>query len=327
MRAMELRHLAYFVAVAEERHFGRAAQRLRMAQPPLSQQIMVLEKSLGAKLLERTTRRVDLTPAGLVLLERARILLAEVETLASDVRRIHEGAKGILRLGSTGSAAYDVLPRVLRQVRAQIPGLELELTGETLTPALVEALLEHRLDLALLRLPVSTIELEVEVVQSDDLHLAVPSDHRLATASEVHIEELRGETLVSYPATSALAGVTADLCRGVGFRPQIGQVVQETSTLISLVASGSGVSLLPAPVSVLGAGGISFLPVVGRPTVDLAVAWRRDDERPLLHALIAVIRSVTGASAGPVDTEVAVSATGTGAVPSNETRASRSPTR
>lgn len=299
---MELRHLRYFIAVAEELHFGRAAQRLRMAQPPLSQQIKALEESLGATLLDRTTRRVDLTPAGEVLLERGRKLLAEVDTLTGDISRIHQGVRGILRLGSSGSAAYDVLPRILREARLRLPEVELEVTGESLTPQMIEALLDHRLDLALLRLPVSAPDLALEVIQSDPLHVAVPSDHPLAEAQEVGIEELVAETLISYPASSAISGVTSQLCRAAGFSPRIGQVVQETSTLVSIVAAGGGVAILPEPVSLLGTRGVTFLPVVGRPVVELAVAWRRTDTRSLLHEVLDVIRAVAPPSdpgAGP----------------------------
>ena len=245
------------------------------------------------KLLERTTRRVDLTPAGEVLLERARILLAEVETLTEDLRRIHAGAQGILRLGSTGSAAYEVLPRIVREARRQLPGVELEITGENLTPAMADALAEHRLDLALLRLPVATTELELEIVQSDEIHAALPADHELAAQAEVDLKDLRGEAMVAYPASSAISGVVAGLCREAGFRPRVVQVVQETSTMVSIVAGGGGVALVPSPVSALGTPGVAFRPVSGRPRVDLAVAWRRDDDRPLLKALLDVVRSCT----------------------------------
>lgn len=291
---MELRHLTYFVAVAEEKHFGRAAQRLRMAQPPLSQQIKSLERSLEVKLLERTTRRVDLTPAGEVLLERARILLAEVETLSQDLRRIHAGAQGILRLGSTGSAAYDVLPRIVREARKQLPGVELELTGENLTPAMAQALEEHRLDLALIRLPVATTELELEVLQSDEITAALPADHELAGRAVVDLADLRGQPMVGYPPSSAISGVVTGLCREAGFRPRVEQVVKETSTMVSIVAGGGGLALVPEPVAALGTAGVVFRPIVGRPQVDLAIAWRRDDDRPLLQALLDVVRACTG---------------------------------
>ena len=293
---MELRHLMYFVAVAEEKHFGNAARRLQMAQPPLSQQIRSFEAQLGVKLFERTTRSVSLTAAGEVLLDRAPVLLAEAEKLERDVRRVHAGAQGILRIGSTGSAAYQVLPRVLRAARRRIPGLELEIRGEILNPEIVEALTAHRLDAALLRLPVSSTGLTVEVIQSDDLHLALPEDHPLTGQQEVSVETLRDEPLVSYPRDSAVATITAELCRAAGFQPDVLQVVRETSTLISLVAGGGCSAIVPEPVSALGTPGVVFRPLTGRPTIDLAMAWRHDDDRPLLHALLDVVRTSTQTS-------------------------------
>lgn len=287
---VELRHLTYFVAVAEERHFGNAARRLRMAQPPLSQQIKAFEAQLGVTLFERTTRSVSLTPAGEFLLERAQVLMADLETLQHDVQQVHAGARGILRLGSTGSAAYRVLPRLLRRVRSQIPGLELQIQGEILNPEILEKLRAHRFDVALLRLPVNPAGLNIEVIQSDPLHLALPEDHRLAAYASVEPEELRYEPLVSYPRDSAVAAVTAEICRTAGFQPQVLQVVNETSTLVSLVAGGGCAAVVPEPVSSLGTPGVVFRPLAGAPPVDLALAWRSDDQRPLLHALIELVR-------------------------------------
>ena len=288
---MELRHLRYFVAVAEERHFGNAARRLSIAQPPLSQQIKAFEAQLGVTLFERTTRSVSLTPAGEVLLERAQVLLVELDTLQSEVRRVHAGAEGILRLGSTGSAAYHVLPRLLRKARREIPGLELDVRGELLNPELLEGLRAHRIDAALLRMPAPSPGLTLEVVQSDELQIALPEDHRLAEEKEVDPAALWGEPLVSYPSDSAVALLTTQLCRAAGFEPKVMQVVRETSTLVSLVAGGGFAAAVPEPVSSLGMAGLVFRPLAGRPTVDLAMAWRSDDERPLLHALIDLMRA------------------------------------
>ncbi|MGO1193285.1 MAG: LysR substrate-binding domain-containing protein [Nesterenkonia sp.] len=288
---MELRHLRYFVAVAQERHFGNAARRLNMAQPPLSQQIKAFEAQLGVTLLQRTTRSVSLTPAGQVLLDRAHVLLAELDTLEDEVRRVDAGAQGILRLGSTGSAAYHVLPRLLRQARRQIPGLELDVRGELLNPELVEGLRGHRIDAALLRMSAPAAGLTLENVQSDELRIALPEDHALVGKGDVDPAELRDEPLVSYPSDSAVALLTAQVCRAAGFEPKVRQVLRETSTLISLVAGGGFAAFVPEPVSALGMPGVVFLPLVGRPTVDLAMAWRSDDHRPLLHALIELVRA------------------------------------
>lgn len=294
---MELRHLMYFIAVAEERHFGNAARRLRIAQPPLSQQIKAFEAQLGVTLFERTTRSVSLTPAGEFLLERARLLVSEAQTLQDDVRRVHAGAQGILRLGSTGSAAYQVLPRLLREVRRHLPGLELQIRGEILNPEIIQDLLTHRLDVALLRLPAAPAGLKITVIQSDQLHVAIPEDHPLAETEQVEPGALRNELMVSYPSDSAVAAVTAEVCRSAGFEPQVMQIVSETSTLVSLVAGGGCVAVVPEPVSALGTMGVVFRPLVNAPTVDLAVAWRSEDTRPLLHALVELI-CAHGASAG-----------------------------
>lgn len=298
---MELRHLRYFVAVAEERHFGNAARRLNMAQPPLSQQIKAFEAQLGVTLLERTTRSVSLTPAGDVLLDRARVLLAELEALKSEVRRVHSGAQGTLRLGSTGSAAYHVLPRLLRQARLQIPGLELDVRGELLNPELIEGLRAHRIDAALLRMSAPAPGLTLEHVQSDELRIALPEDHRLVGESEVDPSALRDEPLVSYPSDSAVAVLTTQVCRAAGFEPQVMQVIRETSTLISLVAGGGFAAFVPEPVCALGMPGVEFRPVVGRPTVELAMAWRSDDERPLLHALVELVRAEAAPAANDAE--------------------------
>lgn len=291
---MELRQLSYFVAVAEERHFGRAAERLSMAQPPLSQQIKALEKRLGVTLLRRTTRRVDLTPAGEFLLDRARVLLSEAESLRRDLRRIDDGVQGVLRMGVTGTAAYEMLPAVLRTAGQDLPGLELEVQGESLTPEVVADLLDHRLDLALLRFPVASTELELEVVRSDPLVVALPEHHEFAAADEIRWDMLRGRPMVSYPAGSALASITAELCRAAGFQPTVAQVVRETSTIVAIVAGGGGAAVVPAQASALGLPGVVYRPVAGAPTVDLAMAWRPGDERPLMGALRDIVRRCAG---------------------------------
>ena len=156
---MELRQLRYFVAVAEERHFGRAAERLHIAQPPLSQQIRRFEAELGEPLLYRTTRSVELSPAGEVLLERAREILAAVDSAIDDARRAARGEYGRLAIGFTGSSTYEMLPSLAAALRHELPGVMLDLRGELLTPAQVAQLIDGTLDLGLLRPPVHEREL------------------------------------------------------------------------------------------------------------------------------------------------------------------------
>lgn len=148
---MDLRHLRYFVAVAEERHFGRAAERLHMAQPPLSQQIRQLETELGVQLLHRTTRRVDLTEAGRAYLERARAILADIDEAGQHARLVAAGSVGHLAIGCVGSATYSVLPALSRRLSEELPGVDFSFRGEMLAPDQVEALRTGAIDVALLR--------------------------------------------------------------------------------------------------------------------------------------------------------------------------------
>ena len=201
---MELRQLNYFIAVAEERHFGRAAKRLHMAQPPLSQQIRQLEEQLGVKLLDRTTRRVDLTPAGQELLDRGRQIINEVETLKADVYQVGNGATGVLRVGFSGSATYSVMPRLVRHAKEQLPGVSLTLQGEMLTPAMEAGLRDHTLDAAILRPPVASQDIEYRIVSREELVVAMPSDSPLASGRPVAANELQEQNFVSYPPESAV---------------------------------------------------------------------------------------------------------------------------
>ena len=178
---MELRHLRYFVAVAEERHFGRAAARLHIAQPPLSQQIRRFEAELGEPLLYRTTRSVELSPAGEVLLARGREILAAVDAALDDARRAARGEYGRLAIGFTGSTTYALLPSLAAALREELPGVMLDLRGELLTPAQVTQLLDKTLDLGFLRPPVHVRDLRTEVVHSEPLVAVLPGRTRSPT--------------------------------------------------------------------------------------------------------------------------------------------------
>lgn len=294
---MELRHLRYFVAVAEERHFGRAAQRLHMAQPPLSQQIKALEAELGVQLLERSTRRVDLTPAGERYLVRARAVLASVQAAAGEARRVQQGEIGHLRIGFTGSATYELLPRLARVLRRDLPGLTLELHGEMLTPSQVSALKAHTIDLAFLRPPVHDPEIELHVLRSEPLVAVLPETHPFASRASVVLADLRDEVFISYP--SQHASVTFDAvisaCSRAGFAPKEIHEVAETSTLVSFVAAGLGVALVPASVQHLQITGAVYRPISDvRHEVGLAVARRAGDQSPHLDRVLAQVRSLLG---------------------------------
>ena len=293
-RNVELRHLRYFVAVAEERHFGRAAERLHIAQPPLSQQIRRLEAELGVTLLHRTTRSVEVAPAGEVLLVRAREILAAVDGATEDTRRAARGEFGRLAVGFTGSATYELLPKLADALRRALPGVVLDLRGELLTPAQVASLLDGTLDLGLLRPPVRERALAVEVVRREPLVAVLPQAHPLAAADSVPLEELEGEPFVVYPShfRSVVHDAVEETCEAHGFLPRVALEVSETSTLVSFVAAGLGVSLVPESVRHMTVRGAVYRPLAGdAATVELAVAWRRDDSTAVLERALEVIRS------------------------------------
>jgi len=290
---VELRHLRYFIAVAEERHFGRAAARLHIAQAPLSQQIRRLEAELGEPLLYRTTRSVELAPAGEVLLERGREILVAVDSAIDDARRAARGEYGRLAIGFTGSVTYAVLPSLAAALRQELPGVMLDLRGELLTPAQVAQLTAGTLDLGLLRPPVRERDLSTEVLQSEPLIAVLPQSHPLADSDAVPLEQLKDDPFVAYPShfRSVLHDAVEDACAAHGFKPLAAHEVAETATLVSFVAAGLGVSLVPASVRHMTVHGAIYRPLTHDTTrVELAVAWRHDDERPVLRHALDVIR-------------------------------------
>ena len=292
---MNLRHLTYFVAVAEERHFGRAAERLHMAQPPLSQAIQQLESEVGVMLLDRTTRRVDLTAAGTAYLDRARAILSEVEQAGQHARRVASGVVGHLTLGCVGSATYSLLPTLSQRLTTELPGVDLAFRGDMLGPDLIDALRSGTIDVALLRPPVSDPRLVVEVLRRERLMVALPADHPLASRTQVPASALAGVPLIVHSAErhSVMYSVVLGILRRAGVEPLIRHQVDETSTLITLVAGGLGVAVVPQPVTALALAGVSYRPLI-RPaaTVELAVAHRADVSEPHVDRAVEVIRSL-----------------------------------
>ncbi|MEV5966542.1 LysR substrate-binding domain-containing protein [Kribbella sp. NPDC051952] len=291
---MELRQLRYFVAVAEERHFGRAATRLHMAQPPLSQQIRRLESELGVQLLRRTTRRVDLTAAGEAYLVRARQIIAAVGSAAGEAQRVAAGLQGRLVIGCVGSATYSLLPQLVRTLREELPDVEVSVQGEMLAPDQVGALLAGRIDLGLLRPPVDEDALKLEVLRADRLIVAVPDGHHLAGRQRLRLRELADEDFVIHAGggRSVMHDTVVARCREAGFEPRIRHEVAETSTLVTFVAAGLGIAVVPAPVAELMVPGVAYCPLVGQATVELAAATRADDDAPHLQRALAVVTAL-----------------------------------
>lgn len=306
---MELRHLRYFVAVAEECHFGRAAERLHIAQPPLSLQIKQLENELGVRLLNRSTRRVELTAAGVTYLERARAVLAAVAAAGDEAGRVAAGEIGRLAIGFTGSATYELLPTLARVLRADFPGIELDLKGEMLTPDQVDALHDRTLDIGFLRPPVHARDIDVRLLRREPLIAVLPETHPLAGSDTVRLANLRDEPFITYPShhRSVVYDAVLDACQRVGFSPAKVQEVAETSTLVAFVAAGLGVALVPASVRHLKITGATYRALAGTTEeVALAVATRVDDSSPHVARVLVRIETLIGGArpwvSGPRET-------------------------
>lgn len=288
---MELRYLRYFVAVADARHFGRAAQALHMAQPPLSQAIRRLEAELGVELLTRTTRQVALTVAGEVFHADARRILAAVDEAVARAGRFASGTEGVLRIGLTGSASYRQLPALARLVERELPGVTMEVHTEMLTPAQEAGLLDMRLDVGVLRPPVRRDGIAHRALADEPLVLAAPEGHRLAGAATVRLGQLRQESFIMYG--SASGSVVHDTvvrsCLAAGFRPRHAHEATETSTVLALVAAGLGVAVLPDSIRSAPREGVVYRDIEDAPSVRLVLAWRADDASPLLRNLLAAL--------------------------------------
>jgi DNA-binding transcriptional LysR family regulator len=294
---MELRHLRYFVVVAEELHFRRAAERLHMSQPPLSQQIRALEEEVGATLLSRNQRRVELTAAGAAFLVRAREILGAVEDAALEARRVQRGEVGRLAVGFVGSAMYSFVPELLRAFRDRYPDIRLRL-HELGTTEQLRQLENGRLDVGFMRLPVARPELQVETVLEEEVVAALPEAHPLAAKTQLRLVDLEGQPLVLLTRSGA-PGLRAALARAIdqlGGEDVITQEVAEMQTVIGLVAAGAGISLVPESVRALKREGVTYRPLDGdAPLVRLEMASRRADGSPVLAAFAAMARAAAPA--------------------------------
>ena len=279
---MELRHLRYFVAVAEELHFTRAAERLHIGQPPLSQQIQALEAELGVLLFQRNKRSVALTDAGRHLLGRARQVLAEAGGLGEEVRRVARGEVGELRIGYTSSLPLtSILRELIADHRRRFPQVTLRLR-EMYTNAQFEALHRGELDVGFVRFndPAGPPGIRLQVLRRDPLRLIVPEEHRFAGRQSVSIAECRDEDFVAYPVSigAGLVGLLMRLCARAGFVPRVTQEAGEALTLIGLVAAGFGVTVLPAPLEAVRAEGVRYIPLSDPEAVLVMSAATRHDE-------------------------------------------------
>ncbi|MCE5243659.1 MAG: LysR family transcriptional regulator [Syntrophobacteraceae bacterium] len=289
---MELRHLRYFVMVAEELHFGRAADRLGIAQPPLSQQIKALEEEIGVHLLSRTSRRVELTTPGAFYLNEARKILAHVERAGREARKAARGEIGLLEVGFVSSAVYDRVPLLFRLMRSRYPEVTLVLQDLT-TEEQVEAMKAQRLDVGLVRPPVPNAEsLAIRVFWREPMVVALPQAHPLAKLRRIPIEALEEESFlqVSHHAGPGYYDQFIRICAQAGFSPRVVQEARTSQTVVSLIAGGMGVSLVPDSMRNFKRAGVVYRRLKPpEPTVDMAVMWRPDDESPALRSFLEIV--------------------------------------
>ncbi len=291
---IELRHLRYFTAVAEELHFGRAALRLYLAQPALSQQIKRLEEIVGAPLFLRTSRSVVLTSAGEVLLERARRTLRNVRLDMEEARSIGRGESGFLNVGFIGSGMLSALPPVLQRYRAAYPGVQLHL-HESFTSRVIAGLIGGTLDAGFLRDSDPHSELVTETLFSEPFVAVLPADHPRAHQLSIAATALRNEPFVFYAKSAgALAwDKPLSLCGEAGFRPRIVQEASNWMSIMQLIAVGFGVSIAPACVATVVPQGVVSLPLRGATEVSyVELAYRKEEHRPIVSAFAAIARSI-----------------------------------
>ena len=303
-RPPELRHLRYFVAVAEELHFGRAAQRLHMSQPPLSMQIQALERSLGVQLLVRTQRQVSLTRAGEAFLRESRQILAQLEAAGRLARRVSRGEVGELAVGFVSSADYNVLPPLLREFRQRAPDVRLSL-HESTSDRQLEALVQGRLDVGFVLAPVEDGRIAYRAVHREPLLAALPARHPLARRRGlVSMASLADQPFILFPRELA-PGLYEDIvsfCRSAGFSPRVEQEAVQMQTILSLVSAEMGVALIPASLVHLGRTGVTYKALrEPAPLTEIDIAWRRDDSLPTLQLFLATAAhfAPAGAEAAP----------------------------
>lgn len=289
---MELKQLQWFVTVAEELSFTKAAARLHVSQPPISRQIRLLEDELGVALFARSTQKVALTRAGEMFLEHARRTLGAAEQARNAARRAAEGGAGSLRLGYVGAAAYSFLPAVLRSFRKEHPHVELVLRVMTIQQQ-VQALRKAELDVGFVRMPLQDPAIETRRLVRERFVVALSVDHPLARKKQLALRELKDEGFIMFPLYEGLGLYrdVMDLCMKAGFIPQVVQEATPMQTVVGLVGAGIGVSLVPASASKLRIPEVTYLPLQEHHAfMDFAAAFRAGSSEPIVEAFLTVAR-------------------------------------
>jgi DNA-binding transcriptional LysR family regulator len=280
----DLKQLRCFVTVGEDLHFGHAAKRLNMTQPPLSRQIQMLEYTLNLQLLQRTSRSVQLTPAGRAFLADARRILVLMDNAASAAQRISKGDAGLIKLGFTAASSYSFLPRLLACVKSDLKDIQVELS-EMVTLQQMDALREGRLDLGLVRPPVDEPGMATARVASEQLLLAVPRLHRFASGPSCSLKDLTGEPFIAFSPVQGryFYELIAGMLSRAGVSVRYVQHVSQVHSILALVSAGIGISMVPETARKLHFEGVELRELSAPPTfTELRLAWHTENSNPAL---------------------------------------------
>ncbi|EYF05175.1 LysR substrate-binding domain-containing protein [Chondromyces apiculatus] len=315
---MELRHLRYFMAVAEELHFGRAAQRLHIAQPPLSRQIQDLEAELGITLFDRSPRGVELTHAGTVFLGHVRRVFGALDLAVHDARRASAGETGRVVVGYLSSLTYTGIVDLVRAYRDRFPTVDIALR-EMSPQEQIDALKEGRIDVGFVRAPLDEAAITHACMRSEELVVALPIDHPLAAWKRIPVAMLSREPFVTFPRHRGpgFFDQIIALCHAAGFSPRIVQEAPQID-IPSLVAAGFGISILPESIREMGRRGIVLRPLVGGPRTSLLMVWRSNDVAPAVTGFVDFARRTGLPRYGVKPAEDGAKASGDGVKPKGD---------
>jgi DNA-binding transcriptional LysR family regulator len=299
---LELRHLRYFIAVATELHFGRAAEKLHIAQPPLSHQIRQLETELGFELFIRTKRSVVLTPAGQAFLLQVNQIFQQLEQAIEIGRKTSRGELGQISIGFVGSATYNILPVMLQQFRDRYPEVHIELHELTTDRQLIW-LREGKIDVGLMRPPISEPDVTSEIVFEESLVIALPANHPLAAADSIDLRLLAREPFILFPRQLApgLYDPIIAICQAAGFSPVVVQECIQMQTTISLVSANLGISIVPESIQQVQRSGVVYKPIQDLTAngsnqllrlATMAIVWRTNDDSPTVSRLREIVREL-----------------------------------
>jgi DNA-binding transcriptional LysR family regulator len=301
---MELRHLRYFVAAAEELHFRRAAERLGIAQPALSQQIQQLEQEIEALLFHRLTRGVELADAGRIFLDDARAILGHVERAKAKAQRVARSDQGMIRIDFTGSASFNpIVPSVIQDYRGRYPGIAVSL-AESGTSQLVESLRDGRVDAAFIRTPSREVDgLVVVAILDEEMLIALPARHPLAASASLALEALSREPFNLFPRASSpeLYDNIVLACGRVGFTPNILEPAPEIASTLNVIAAGEGVSIVPASMQHMQSQAVAYRGILGdAPRAPLGFAYRSNEPSAAVRNLARLARRAAANLGGDI---------------------------